>query len=465
MAAAEKATRNHEAAWAAALLVVLCAATIRPSIRGVDGVGNYVYLRSILIDGDLDFSNDYAAFALMADPSLSQAVWPADATTGLPSNRYGIGAAIFWAPSVVLTHILLKTFSPETATGISRPYEWAVGLASAWWGALGVWLLFVRMRELFSARTAWSASAGILVATSLGFYLLAHGSMSHAVSFFIATVALLTLERAWKEGSARSAAALGVWSGLLVITRFQDISWAVALGLGLIAFWPREGELGGEPPDSSDDKTTGAPASRAMMGRWGAAGLFAGGFLLALLPQMAVWKELYGSWFSGPVPYFGREAGALSLAPRHLVGVLASERGGVFAWHPILLLGLGGLIVARGALGRGLWITALAGLIAQIYLVSSWSMWWGGASFGNRFFISSYPALALGLAGLLNHPRARGLRLLGPIAIALLIAWNLGLLIQYGSEMISREQEIGWARVIKNQFGEVPRWIVQKFFG
>lgn len=465
MATAEKATRNREAALAAALLVVLCAVAIRPSIRGVDGVGNYVYLMSILIDGDLDFSNDYAAFALKADPSLSEAIWPADPSTGLPSNRYGIGAAIFWAPSVALTHILLRAFSPETATGISRPYEWAVGLASACWGALGIWLLFVRMREQFSARAAWSASAGILAATSLGFYHLAHGSMSHAVSFFIAVVALLTLERAWREGSARSALALGVWSGLLVITRFQDISWAAALGLGLIAFWPRDGALGGEPPGGAEDGTVSAPRWRARPGRWGAAGLFAGGFLLALLPQMAVWKELYGSWFSGPVPYFGREAGAMSWAPRHLAGVLASERGGVFAWHPILLLGVGGLIAARGALGRGLWMTALAGLIAQIYLVSCWSMWWGGASFGNRFFISSYPAMALGLAGLLDRPRARGLRLIGPVAIALLIAWNLGLLIQYGTEMISREQEIGWAQVIKNQLGEVPRWIVRKFFG
>ena len=46
-----------------------------------------------------------------------------------------------------------------------------------------------------------------------------------------------------------------------------------------------------------------------------------------------------------------------------------------------------------------------------------------------------------------------------------LTIWNCGLLVQYGTEMISREDEVGWATVLTNQFTEVPRWVQAKLGG
>ena len=60
MSLARGAMAKHEGAVAAALLALLAAALALPSIRGVDGAGNYVYLMSIVSGGDLDFSDDYA---------------------------------------------------------------------------------------------------------------------------------------------------------------------------------------------------------------------------------------------------------------------------------------------------------------------------------------------------------------------------------------------------------------------
>ena len=73
----------------------------------------------------------------------------------------------------------------------------------------------------------------------------------------------------------------------------------------------------------------------------------------------------------------------MSLAPRHLMGVLVSERGGAFAWHPILIAGLAGLALARRRLDRRFRVAALTGIALQVYLIACWSMWWGGASFGS----------------------------------------------------------------------------------
>lgn len=441
---------KRESAALALALAILSVVFLRPSIRGHDGVGNYVYLMSLLRDGDFDFTNEYAAFDLRSDGRVRLADAPRSGITGLPANRYGVGCALFWAPTVGMVHALLSAFDPTLATGLGRPYEWAVGIGSAWWGGLGLWLLYVRLRRDFAARSALLALAGIVFATPFCFYLWMHGSMSHAVGFFVVVMALLTLEKAWQAPRGMGSLLLGAWCGLLVLTRFQDATWSAALGLALVLVPWWRGRAAGETAAS---RNFTAAASTL---------LYFVGFALAILPQLAVWKSLYGSWFSGPLPYLGREGGRLEILPVHLLEVLFSERGGVLAWHPILALALLGLVLGRSRLGFGLLTTAVLGLVLQLYLVASWSMWWGGASFGNRFFISSFPLLLFGLAALDDRLAARGWRRLAPAVLALLMAWNAGLLVQYGAGMISREEEEGWPKVLVNQFTRVPAWLVDR---
>ncbi len=452
------ATRKREGLLAALALAALTAAAILPSIRGIDGVGHYVYLRSILLDGDLDFANDYAAFDLLRPQGPSQLETHRDPETGRAVNRYGVGTALFWGPFVLLVHGALRLTAPELATGFSRPYEWAVAVGSAWWGGLGLWLLFIRLRESYEGRIAWSAAAGVSLATSLGFYLWVHGSMSHAVSFFIAVASLLALERAWSRPRPFPAFCAGCWFGFLALTRVQDLTWTLAYGLGLIVAAPSVPAETAVPPGvAPPGRATRTLRAALGLGPWALAGL-----LLVFLPQLAAWRLIYGGWLAGPVPYMGRGAGQFEPLPIHLWSTLVSERGGVFAWHPVLFLGLMGLALPGGALPQSLKRISLLGLALQCYLVASWSMWWGGASFGNRFFISSYPVLGLGLAEILASFERRLGRWLGPVLIALLIVWNAGLLVQYGAEMISREEEVGWGRVIKNQFTEVPAWVARE---
>jgi hypothetical protein len=270
--------------------------------------------------------------------------------------------------------------------------------------------------------------------------------MSHAVSFFAAVMAMLCVERCWERGGAFVAFNAGLWAGMLAVVRPQDATWTVALGFGLILASVKRAA-------KSDDASPPPPSASRRVLAWAALGL-----ALALAPQMAIWNELYGSPFSGPSPYLNREAGRFSFWPRNLVNVLVSERGGVFAWHPILLVGAMGL-ASRYPLGRPIRLVAAIGLGLQIYLVSCWSMWWAGASFGNRFFISAYPFLALGLAAALERIGAGRRAWLAPMLVAALVVWNAGLLVQYGTEMIPREEEVGWPVVLRNQFDAAPRWV------
>jgi hypothetical protein len=272
-------------------------------------------------------------------------------------------------------------------------------------------------------------------------------------------MAFVSLNGALAAPRPRAAAMTGLWAGLLVLTRFQDMTWAATLGLAQILVLGRG--FTGAP--NVDLGRRDSPRSKLIR-----VAAFSGLFLLAVSPQIVVWKVLYGSWFSGPVPYLGGEGGSFGVLPAHLWGVLFSERGGFLAWHPILMIGIGGLCMVAFGKGnavvqRGLARWSLLGIGLQVILIASWSMWWGGASFGNRFFISSYPFLAWGLAAALERISNRFGTWKTALLVLILIAWNFGLLIQYGTEMISREEAESWLTVIGNQFSKVPAWIMDRF--
>lgn len=460
-----RSTHKREALVLLAALCACGAAFLRPSIRGNDGPGHYVYLRSILIDGDIDFSDEYRDLDLARAESWRFSDARIHPATGLPANRYGVGAAIFWAPAVVPVHLILERTAPEAATGWTAPYEWAVGAASAFWASLGIWLLFVRIRRAAGRFVSWTTIALLPFATSLGFYMWAHGSMAHGVGFFLSVVATLAFERA-VAGGLGACMACGLASGLLALSRMQDATWTIALGAALAVF--RSADAG----DGNDDGSSPAPAPEARRRSFarGAARMaaFGAGAALGFAPQLAAWRILYGSWTSGPLPYFNQGGGNFEPWPAHLPGVLFGQRGGVFAWHPVLLAGVAGLILARrrggdALVARSAAVAGLLGLALQLWLVSSWSMWWGGASFGNRFFVSSYPWLALGGASLVARFESRRRSRIALAGLAAgLILWNAGLLVQYGTETIPREEAVGWATVVRNQFVEVPRWILDR---
>jgi hypothetical protein len=200
----------------------------------------------------------------------------------------------------------------------------------------------------------------------------------------------------------------------------------------------------------------------------------------------------------------------------HLPEVLFSARKGVLAWHPLFVFGLAGLALMmrrgkecgmrnaecgirecgmrnaecgiresgrlesekerqeitgrmpvpltgiEGGGERFLGAAGLAGFAAQLWLVACWSIWWAGASFGNRFFISALPFIGLGLGRLAQTLTTRRRRIAAGVVLAVLVIWNLGLLVQYATEMIPREDWVPWTRIIRQNLVDVPRLILGK---
>jgi len=426
-------------------LMLSIPAFLKPSIHGNDGILNYVYLRSLFIDGDIDFKNDYKAFDEITLGKYHLSEKPISNITGKIENRYGIGSSILWSPFWLFARGLDKLFDLNTDScfdGWGKIYILSVSIASAIYGIFGLFLLFKISEKYWGKFPAWISTLSIWFATPLLFYVYLHPSMSHANAFFLSSL-IWYIFLLSEQISPITLLILGFLTGFLTITRFQDFLFVLPVAFLCI----------------SKMKITDSKSHKFIW--WFI--LFILPFFIALIPQILTWKILYGSYLSGPAPYLGYKEFKIYL-PQHFLSVLFSSRHGLFFWHPILLFGLMGLIFRNSEhkiIKRGL----LTGLILEWYLISCWSEWHAGASFGQRFFITTLPAFSFGIAALVKKIETKIKR--GKILLIafLFILWNFGLIFQYGMMMIPREDYISVKTILKNQFIEIPKIIIDKLKG
>ncbi len=315
------------------------AAMLGKTVYG-DGIFYYSWVRSTVVDNDIDFTNDYTEFG------VTQPITP----SGLPGNKYSIGASILWYPWFAWTHTLVR------GSGYEPIYQYVTGLSSVLYALVGLILLYRTLRRQFSEPIAIIT----ILATALCTHLLFYGSIdavnSHAASFF-ATSLFVTLlmqrERRWFQ--------IGCAIGLVALVRTQDI----VVGLAILPFIkPKH-----------------------------IAAVVAGG-LYVFMPQLLVWQILNNAFWKSP--YISSIEGFNFLSP-HIAGVLFSTGNGLFLWTPVLLLGIAGLWMYRQTKPNIYFLLAIA---IQIFVVSSWSIWWQGASYSGRMFVGTIPLFAFGMAGM-----------------------------------------------------------------
>ncbi|MCX7014828.1 MAG: hypothetical protein NTW86_20145 [Candidatus Sumerlaeota bacterium] len=482
-------SRRHGIVFAA-LYFLVAAAALHPTIHGRDGLCNYAPLRSLLFDGDLDYANEYALFDRATDGAFAFYQIQPEPATGRPGNRYGIGSAILWSPFALAARAA-GWARGRADMGLEPRYVWAVGVGSAFWAGAGLWLLFGFCRRRWGTNAAWIAAAAALGLSPLAFYSFFHTAMSHATAFFALTAFLIAWDRARRSGRRRSYALMGAMAGLAALVRIQDAAAAIAIfaweailiarGSGVWspafrrnatnraesgqnAFRLKAGLHTPDPRAPTNVANRDGPLSPLLEVRRRAMG-----FALALVcgavvffPQMAVWRILYGSFFSGPAPYLREYPEFHLLQPIHAFEVLFSSNHGLFFWHPLLLIGLAGLASARRA-DRIAAIGLALAFLATWHLTASWQVWFAGASFGNRLYISILLVFAAGWAALYARAGTRRRRAALWIALALGVAWNAGLMAQYGLGVIPRQGEVSFVTLARNQFTVVPRLLWQRF--
>lgn len=381
---------------AALLCAAVAALSIRtgdsPSLITSDGKAYYAWARSVLIDCDVDFANDY------------QIIYPPDplppesarfTPSGLTLSKTPIGLALLEAPGVLLGTAAAKILG-FPADGVSRPYQLAVcGTLVAFF--LAGWFLLFRalVRWGVAPPTAFLLWIGMLAATNLVHYVAKEPAMAHAPGVAVMSL-IVFLVAGWSADATRAARAralaVGALFALLLLIRNAHIVM-LPFVIALLA------------------------AKRAANIRTLAWAVLSAGLVLALqvLASYALFGQIGFNLYPGET--FSRDWNGVLYA-------LFSSRHGLFLHHPwyalLLLLNVAALFGSPKA--RWIAAGALVGWFLLVLGNGLWWCWWFGDSFGHRAFIESLVPLTFGAAVGCGEGLASRRRLVALAAVLILCA-------------------------------------------
>lgn len=348
-----------------------------PALIVGDGKQYYSWTRSILLDGDLDFRNDYR---LLYPPEPLPDEAERRTPRGLIVNKYPVGMALLETPGLLLGHAAARLLAGRPSDGVSAPYQVAVSSTLIGFILLGAYALFVAALRLGAAPlVAGPLVAAMLVGTNLWHYLAKEPAMPHGAGVAFGSLALCLLagwNGPWEGIRRRQLLSLGACIGMLFLVRNSNVFLAPILGV--LAFRTRSFSL-------RPVLLIAAPAAA----------------LAALQPLFftLVWGEFRLS------PYPGEP---LAASWGGLVSSLFSARHGLLVYHPLyaLLLGACAAGLLRPAT-RALAAGALSAFGILLAINGAWWCWWFGDSFGNRGFVEALAPLTLVAALTLSPLAAR----------------------------------------------------------
>lgn len=421
---------RHPIAWLT-FLFLLSVPLVNPYLRG-DGVGYYAWLRSPMIDADLQFENEFrrgdpgfVAMAFKEDGELRPIL---RTETGHVRNQWSVGEALLWAPFFLLGHATVhlgqELGAEWAADGYSFPYLWLTALGTAVYGFLALLLSYRVAVRCCRSPPAMVGTVVVWGASSFAVYQYLLPLKAFVVGSFVAAVLLTVWHRqGWSLGRWLG---LGALSGLLLIVHPFAVAWLALPFASLVGLDPgRVGE------------------------RLRAGAVLIAGTLLGLAPQLVGKAIVHGSPMES-----GYDAEWHLLQP-DLLRVLFGARHGLVSWTPVAGLALIGLLVVSRRLDRRLGIGLLMVFGVMLYLVAAYASP-ELSSYGNRFFVLFTPGFVVGAAGLAeavwNRRRAVVL-----VAVSLLIVWNMLFAFQWAWGMIPKRDAVDWSQVVQNQFTRSPQ--------
>lgn len=410
---------THRGQWILALSGAVCALAfivaiplprIDDHLIGSDGVRYYAITRSIVLDGDFDFRND---FELLNEP-----IHPT--RTGLADNAQSIGTGLLWIPFFILAHLLAlglgATGLGVVANGLGYLYEASVCLGTVVYATVGFVLTYrvtCYVLGRVSGRSALLSTLAMWWATSAIYYVVAEPSMSHGVTVFTMALFFYWWKRPDEVDTEWRWARLGFAVGLATLVRAQD---------GVIALIPI-GELAWRAY-----RRMSQPSQ--LLRQLAVFGLVVA---LCVTPQLAMWRVMYGSLVTIP-----QGSDFFAWAHPHIVETLFSTRHGLISWHPVYLVAMCGLFPLF-RLNRAVAGAVALVFLAELYVNSAAVRWWADDAFGGRRFVSLVPWLTVPLATLFERSR-RGW---APLAlVSALVLWNGMAFVQYRFGFVSKSDAL-----------------------
>lgn len=360
------------------------------SIIWGDSLYYYAYTRSIVIDRDINFTNEAYRpnIGFPHTPEISE-------LTGKITNKYSPGTALAWIPGMLAGQIFsycanfILGENTVSTDGYGTVTQYIVGVSAIAYSVLGLWFVYKTLSIFFSKKTSVYSVLFLFFTSALFYYTAVDPLNSHSISFFLSAVIWYQFAQLQsKKITWQRVIPLGLLAGALVLVRNQDVVVTLPLILYLVL-----------------------SRKESLMNKLNWFTLFVGSAFLVASIQLFTTLELFGVLGS---PYLMRGETLSWLSPDFL-RVLFSFENGLFAFSP-------GLLVATIYLGLYTFTTQLqknkqtqalftvSGVaflifILQLYVIASWAPEIVGGPYGSRMFISILPHLAVGVALMIRQVR------------------------------------------------------------
>lgn len=389
-----------------------------PILQGFDDSFYYFWLRSTVIDGDVDFSNDLE-MANTIDSATKEFVLNGSRTNkGLLPNKYPVGWALANLPFFLIAHAI-SLVAGLPLTGFEPIY-----FIFIWIGQLGYTLssLFLTVKiisRFVPINTAWLGMLLVWLSSPLLYYQTAQVSLSHnTVYFFTLFIYYLTFKIIDNEHNWSDWLGLGFFSGFLIITRYTAIVYLIFPALVILKYLFSKSPVGN---------------------KWKQLALFIVPSLAMVSVQLLAWKMLYGTGL-----VYTYEGERFDFLHPQIGPILFSHYHGLFNWHPLIFVGLIGLFY-YAITKKSVPLSWFFSFIAIVYINASWHSWWFGSSFGNRAFESSIFFAMLGYALLIEkYNKYRFISLTLYLIATLACMWNIILLSLYLTQLIARDLPVSY---------------------
>lgn len=333
-----------------------------------DGTGYFSYMSSLWHDNDLNFVNDFSKLRISLPLAITE--------TGYITNLWPIGTAVVLSPFYLFGKMIKYTDSCDILLRA------ATNFGSTLFGIMTCFLIYQLLSCLkISVRNRIIAASCSFFGTPLFFYSCFIPNSPHTVSAFLVSLLFFTWVFTFDSYTRYSRwVFLGLVSGLMTSVRTNDSLFITIIAVELLY-------------RILNDRDRYLHYIRY-------SGVFMASVIAGFLPQFLAWKFLYGSFFASPQGF------NVSLSNFSMLDLIFSKYHGLLLWTPVYFIAITGLLV-RVRQNVIVYGSSIVAFFLQVFTISLLTAWWGGYSFGIRYFTNSCVIVGLGTGLLLEYAEGK----------------------------------------------------------
>jgi len=380
---------------------------------GSDGYGYYSYLPCVFIYHKFDYKRVLEEASKVRPGSAYNAT--AIVFQNKEVDKCFPGVAILLAPFFLIAYALSYLLGFDTG-GYGFLFQASVSIAALFYLTLGLVFLRKLMKEFsISDKIIGVTLILVVLGTNLFYYATREPSMGHVYSFGLTAVFLFYVKKSIQDFRLRNLVWMTVAISILVLVRPTNL-----LSLFFVPF------LAGNWKNTSGFILNFFKSKKI--------------FLLLLIPsgmlcvEFLLWYLQTGHFFVWSYPGEG-----FNFKQSHFLDILFSYKKGWFTYTSLMFVALVGGLTILYRQNRFQFWDVLFFFIIITYILSSWSSWSYGGSFGLRAYLDFYPAFAILLALFLNSLTSQRLKVSFMVLTFLCMGFNLIQTYQYFNCIIPYE--------------------------